>query len=533
MRMSGTMTGPIREMMVWARGQMSAIFSFSQSAIEMLLVDSNGLGASAVDRTPAGFVANANYNWSVDTLYNSGGSLTAVLACAVQTLVSIDDATNLSVFIGNASDNAAFTAIAGVGPSGTGVSGGVFCTAPYAVYYGTDGYVQWSDVNQPTVLTSGDAGSARVTGAKIVRGLPLRSGSGPAALLWSLDSVIRMEYIGGPAIFKFTTLTSEASILSPRSVIEYDDTYYWVGQGRFLMSNGGSVTELHNDMNLNWFFDNLNYSQKMKVWAMKVPRYGEIWWFYPRGTATECTHAVIYNVREKLWYDTELGRSAGYYSQVFNHPIMAGDYDEGYKKLTITITGGSINVGDYIQGVISGARATVLFISGTSYTVLVVNSSSFISGESLTDTTSGGTGTLTAITLLYDLYLHETEGNYDAVEGDSVSAIPSFFETCNFGYPTGSTQIAATQGLNKWARITRVEPDFNMTGEMSLVVTGNEYAQSAVEDSDPYLFEPYTPTIDTREMRRHLRLRFSSNVVGGFYEMGNVILWLEPGDTRA
>ena len=56
-------------------------------------------------------------------------------------------------------------------------------------------------------------------------------------------------------------------------------------------------------------------------------RWGEIWWFYPRGDSTECNDAVIYNVREKVWYDAGSGvganRSAGVFSEVFRKPIMA------------------------------------------------------------------------------------------------------------------------------------------------------------------------------------------------------------------
>jgi hypothetical protein len=69
----------------------------------------------------------------------------------------------------------------------------------------------------------------------------------------------------------------------------------------------------------------LNYTWRQKVFAFKVPRWGEIWWCYPRGSATECTHAVIYNVRENTWYDTELpgtGRSAGIFAKVYSKPFM-------------------------------------------------------------------------------------------------------------------------------------------------------------------------------------------------------------------
>ena len=102
--------------------------------------------------------------------------------------------------------------------------------------------------------------------------------------------------------------------MSSQCVIEYDGIYYWCGVDRFLMFNG-VVREVPNSLNLNWFYDNLNFNQRQKVFAVKVPRWGEIWWCYPRGNATECTHAVIYNVRENTWYDCELpndGRSAGF-----------------------------------------------------------------------------------------------------------------------------------------------------------------------------------------------------------------------------
>jgi hypothetical protein len=78
-------------------------------------------------------------------------------------------------------------------------------------------------------------------------------------------------------------------------------------------------------MNINYFLDGLNPSQHSKVFSWKVPRFGEIWWAYPRGDATECTHAVIYNVRENTWYDTALptsGRSAGGYNNAFMSPIL-------------------------------------------------------------------------------------------------------------------------------------------------------------------------------------------------------------------
>jgi hypothetical protein len=48
----------------------------------------------------------------------------------------------------------------------------------------------------------------------------------------------------------------------------------------------------------------------------------------------------------------------------------------------------------------------------------------------------------------------------------------------------------------------------------------------------PYLFDPDTGKIDMREQRREIRLRFVSDVSGGNYQLGKVIITAEIGDVR-
>ena len=350
------------------------------------------------------------------------------------------------------------------------VSGGVVTLHPYIFVYGNNGLIKNCAAGNSNDWVSLDANEVNVATGKIVQGLPVRGGSNaPSGLFWSLDSLVRVSYIGGTGTpvqyWRYDIISSQSSILSSQSAIEYDGTYYWCGTDRFLLYNG-VVKEIPNNFNQNYFFDNLNYNQRQKVWACKVPRYGEIWWFYPRGDATECTDAIIYNVREQVWYDAgeALGarRSAGYFSQVFAHPIAAGweaDAD-GYIKV----------------------------------------------------------------------WQHEI--GTDAIDGRNALAIESYFETNDLGLVAGGPSEPNMVGINKWLRLERVEPDFIMTGEMTLVVTGRPFAQGADKDSDPYIFGPDTYKIDMREQRRELRLRFTSNVAGGNYQLGRVLLDADMGDTR-
>ena len=78
-----------------------------------------------------------------------------------------------------------------------------------------------------------------------------------------------------------------------------------------------------------------------------------------------------------------------------------------------------------------------------------------------------------------------------------------------------------------------MEPDFVQVGEMTMVVTGNGYADEPPQDSDPYTFDPDTLKIDMKEQRRELRLRFRSNTQNGDYFMGRVLLSIDSGDVLA
>jgi hypothetical protein len=224
------------------------------------------------------------------------------------------------------------------------VSGGVVMLHPYLFVYGNNGLIQNCAAGDFNNWTSSDSNANNVSTGKIVKGLPIRGGTtSPSGLFWALDSVIRVSYtpssVGGLNFYwRYDLITSQSSILSSQGVIEYDGIFYWAGVDRFLMYNG-VVQEIQNTMNQNYFFDNLNYAQRQKVWCTKVPRWGEIWWFYPKGDATECTDAIIYNVREKCWYDAgeAIGarRSAGTFSEVFRKPIWAGNEVNTANKYTL------------------------------------------------------------------------------------------------------------------------------------------------------------------------------------------------------
>jgi hypothetical protein len=430
------------------------------------------------------------------------------------------------------------------------VSGGVVTLHPYVFVYGNDGLIRNCSAGNANDWVSADANEVSVATGKIVQGLPVRGGSNaPSGLFWSLDSLIRVSYIGGagtpPQFWRYDLISSQSSILSSQSVIEYDGVYYWCGVDRFLLYNG-VVKEIPNTFNQNYFFDNLNYDAREKVWVTKVPRFGEIWWFYPRGTATECTDAVIYNVRENCWYDAgeAVGaqRSAGFFSQVFHYPISADwnvNASGGILTATITNAGsaytdGTFNNTPLTGGAGTGATANIT-VAGGVVTTVVINGHgiNYVVGNTLSASLAGGAGfVLTVATLMNFVSLFQNEIGTDKVSGATALAIESYFETNDLGWVAGGPSQPAPVGDNRLLSLERVEPDFVQSGNLELYVTGRPYAQSSDTTSAAYVFGPSTGKIDMLEQRRELRLKFVSNVAGGDYQLGKIILNADLGDSR-
>jgi hypothetical protein len=181
-----------------------------------------------------------------------------------------------------------------------------------------------------------------------------------------------------------------------------DGVYFWAGTDRFYLYNG-AVQVLPNDKNINWFYDNLNFQQRQKVWATKVPRFNEIWFFYPRGTATECNDAIIYNVKDKIWYDAgqAIGaqRSCGYTTEVFPSPVWCGNtYSAVYSTLRSVIAKPTGSNSSTFTASISGTTLTVTGSpTGAVLVGMVITGAGVTTGTTILSrgTGTGGAGTYT------------------------------------------------------------------------------------------------------------------------------------------
>jgi len=537
---ANTLEGAPRSVFVSAGTTINAAHVFSTRGVDKVTFDIHGGGGGATSRSPSpAMTFNDQVNWQATSLFDSGGSgQVFLIASAAYDAENIADETPGGIYYGGLDAATPLVPVAdGSGPITT--AGGVCVLQPFLFVYGADGLIRNSNANDISVATGWSGGltnTANVAATKIVKGLPMRGGGqSPAGLFWALDSLIRVTLVNdGTVVWRYDSISTDISIMGKNAVVEYNGIFFWPGVDRFFMYNG-TVQELPNDMNLNFFLDNINRRHANKMFGFKVPHFGEIWWVFPFGDATEPNHAIIFNVREGVWYDTPIGRSAGASPQVFRAPVLAGG-DERPCQIARVLLSGILAVGQNVQGATSGAQGRVVRVEGAANDEIYIENTSaarFQLDETIvTVAFAGGSGLIIGLetTTLNSIWMHET--GTDRVYLDEVTAIPSAFETDRFNFMSGGPGGGAPAGPNVQTRITRIEPDFVQTGGMTVTVRGTSYANSPVVTSEPYVFDPSTEKIDLREQRRQLSLRFESNVAGGDYQMGHVQITLAPGDAR-
>jgi len=180
--------------------------------------------------------------------------------------------------------------------------------------------VKWSDQEDNTTWTAAatnQAGDFEINSSgslkcgKRVRGINL---------LFTDVDVHTANYVGQPYVYAFERVASGCGVISAQAVAAIDSTAMWMSQSGFWIFDG-YVKPLNCDVS-DYVFQNLNYNQASKVYAVHNSKYGEIWWFYPSNASNEVDSYVTYNYRENHWNIGVMGRTAGTDRGVFNNPIM-------------------------------------------------------------------------------------------------------------------------------------------------------------------------------------------------------------------
>jgi len=475
------------------RAPVRAGLPYAPGNVQFIPIDISGNTTAAVDRTPVvDFIPNINYVWNFDV-----GSFTSYLPPAGPAVspanlifanpiindISSTEEGNIYAGLINVAGNPDITPLNPVYyTDGTPVraSGGILFCAPVLVAYGNDGKIIWS--RNDNTFSAANPGTwpltnnLTVTNTKIVHAANTRGGGSPTILLWSLTSLCKATFVQTAAApegtFVSNVVQDNISIISANSVVNYEQQFFWIGTDQFYVYNG-IVQTLPNTMNNDWFFNNINLKQRSKIFGVAVPRYKEIWWFYPRGTSNENNACVIYSVALNIWYDNTI------------NPLSP------FNVYPFTRAAGVSATGNYPFPIFSD-------------NTLVDN--------------PNNPGSFS-----YPIWTHEQ--GVDRVVENQHFAINSYFTTHLIDL--WSQDGTNSNLLNNW----RVATDFLQSGQMTLTVNTQMYPQSKITSYGPYIFNNDTEFIDLNSQGGLCSFTFTSNVVGGNYQAGKSLYFYEKGDT--
>jgi len=547
------------------------------------------------------FTKNDQRLWKFDVLWNQQKTQGQLLAHGSLNLDNVDSARVAPTWYGDFIANQFQWTLRPLADTGGQTptyqpilsDGGVLAMYPFILVYGSNGFIKINNVSQTRSSQTFEdwngalAQEANVAGTKIISASLVRGGqNSPSALLYSADGVVRLSFqpnAGGanPLYWVSDQIAAKISIISANSVVQIGNEYLWMGVDRWYRFNG-TVQGIPNNKNTNYVFDNLNFSQRQKVWGLSVPRFNEVWWFYPSGISTECNRAVIYKYQvgdePGAWYDAGesdaatqndgVRRCAGYVSEVFPRPFACGyeqSSDVGSPIITISqptttppvpaYTTSSFWVsgdltptfapGYYISltanGTLTSAQTTAgitvlpQIASATYYSKVgttVVNAT-YVTTSTPINSSVIQVGSLVypATASGYPVWEHELINSYNKIEGTKISSIYSAFETNNISWVSGEVVQQSPRGANYLIRVKRIEPDFKQTGNMKVTFVRRRYARSQPDENVSFIFNSTTERLDTTGAQgRLVNLRFESDSVDGFYEMGKLLLQVTRED---
>jgi hypothetical protein len=446
------------------------------SSISTAVVDVNNILEPEINITPADLVLSDQNVWYIDffTTYDLDlNPINNILALCNPNLDNINGNTNGVLYTGVVTSNTVLIPVeTGNAPPDTEyvmASGDVVAVPPFAVVLGNNGTVRWSEVNN---LESWPVDNkAAITSTKLIKGFEVVGTTSPTFICWSLDSVIKCTYDEASEKFLPNVIENTISVLSPHSIVKAYNQFFWVGTSQFYQFNG-IVQPWKNSMNKDYFFNRLNFAQRTKVFAIHLPRWNEIWIFYPSGDSVENDSVLIHNyaVNDGIWYDDDsIGRAAGASTNLFQRPLLTSN----------------TTIPNYWSAPLPGEQPQQI----------------------------------------YGTWLHEY--GTDQVVYVYRNAIESYVTSHYY------TFFANAPDKDFQFKTLKFEPDvYNQIGNMTLQLLYKGYANQELTQSAIKTWSPTTPYLSLSIQGRQMAFKISSNELGGYYKLGKCIIQNTLGDER-
>ena len=108
------------------------------------------------------------------------------------------------------------------------------------------------------------------------------------------------QYVGAPDVWRWDLVAGEIGVANNECVVSIGSSHLFIGYEDIYQFDGSRPVAIGEGIK-KWFFANLNKTYQYKIEGIHDYNTQSVWWFYPKGTATTLTAALIYNYKTGKW----------------------------------------------------------------------------------------------------------------------------------------------------------------------------------------------------------------------------------------
>ncbi len=195
----------------------------------------------------------------------------------------------------------------------------------YIVALGKDGdYLKlgWPDQEDRTdwvaSVTDTANPSRKVQGGNYFQaGAPVRN---QISLIWTDTATFLHQWRSDQYVFTTTKISDKTGLLGPKAYAVLGEVAYWVGDGEFWKWDGAVNPLPSNDIG-DWFFRDLDRSQRHKIYGATIASQNEIIFLYQSVGSSEVNRYLLYNVVDQVWACGSTGTTSWHDRGLFEWPI--------------------------------------------------------------------------------------------------------------------------------------------------------------------------------------------------------------------
>jgi hypothetical protein len=182
-------------------------------------------------------------------------------------------------------------------------------------------YNTWTPASNNTAFSRTLQEGTKLVGGRVL--MPFIS------LVWSDSALFLFQYDGSQFVYQSSLAGKDCGLISPGAAVTVDGVAYWMGADNFYIYNGSVAPMPRVEEIRKYVFDAIPTGLVYQCHAVYIPKYHEIWFFYPTIGDSNPTHYVIFAIENQCWSIGTFTRASGtHFTQGDTSPIMAGN--DGY-----------------------------------------------------------------------------------------------------------------------------------------------------------------------------------------------------------